>query len=362
MDNQILSGYLGTAINKIIEDVIRNTIKNPKETAFFMGFGAHLKKNEANQKSHEKKGYHIPSFLIASITSSCNLHCKGCYARENGICTDNQGKELSAHKWAGIFDEAVAMGISFVMLAGGEPLTRRDIIEKAAAKKNIIFPIFTNGTLIDNDYVKLFDANRNLVPILSIEGDKETTDNRRGTGVFDTLKEKMALLKAGKILFGVSITVTTENIKEVTSQDFMSKVMDYGCRLVFFVEYVPVDDTKKHLAPTDTERSYLEAKQEELKAKFETTLFFSFPGDEKLVGGCLAAGRGFFHINPYGGAEPCPFSPFSDTNLNEKSLLDAVNSPFFKKLQEKSFVGAKHIGGCALFEREQEVKELLASE
>lgn len=39
-------------------------------------------------------------------------------------------------------------------------------------------------------------------------------------------------------------------------------------------------------------------------------LFIAFPGDEDQYDGCLAAGRGFLHINPSGKVEPCPFAPF----------------------------------------------------
>ena len=88
-------------------------------------------------------------------------------------------------------------------------------------------------------------------------------------------------------------------------------------------------------------------------------VFISFPGDEKSSGGCLAAGRGFFHINAFGGAEPCPFSPYSDTSLKNISLKDALNSPLFLKLRENGNLEKEHIGGCVLFEQEQEVKKLL---
>ena len=72
----------------------------------------------------------------------------------------------------------------------------------------------------------------------------------------------------------------------------------------------------------------------------------------------LAAGRGFFHINTEGDIKPCPFSPFSDTNLKESNLLDALRSPLFKKLNEAEMLLGEHKGGCVLFEKEEEVKEI----
>ena len=62
-------------------------------------------------------------------------------------------------------------------------MLRRDVIEAAGKKKNILFPIFTNGTFMDEKYFELFDKSRNLIPIMSIEGKKDITDARRGEGI-----------------------------------------------------------------------------------------------------------------------------------------------------------------------------------
>lgn len=362
MNNSELTKYINKSINNIITEVLSHTLNNPKETAFLLNY---IKKNNKLTKtrlSYEENNQHIPAFLISSITSSCNLFCKGCYARKNGICCEHEKRPmLSSHKWEDIFKQASELGIGFNLLAGGEPLMRKDVMEKAADIHDIIFPIFTNGTLIDDYYCELFDNNRNLVPVLSIEGSQSATDLRRGEGVYEKLLEKMKMLKENKILFGASVTVTTENINEVTSEVFIKLIQSYGCRVIFFIEYVPVDPSTTALAFSDKERMILSEYQNKLRNKFKSMLFLSFPGDEKSMGGCLAAGRGFFHINPYGEAEACPFSPYSDRSLLDFSLIEVLQSPFFKKLQDNNLVGDEHIGGCALFEQESDVKAILNS-
>ena len=85
----------------------------------------------------------------------------------------------------------------------------------------------------------------------------------------------------------------------------------------------------------------------------------SFPGDEKLSDGCLAAGRGFFHINSHGGAEPCPASPYSDTNLCDTSLIETLDSNLFKSLRDGGILMDDHEGGCVLFEHRDEVEKIL---
>jgi len=211
------------------------------------------------------------------------------------MCNEEESKELmTTAQWLDIFNQSKDLGISFNLLAGGEPLMRRDIIRAAASVKNIVFPIFTNGTLIDEDYLKLFHSHRNLIPVLSIEGSQATTDFRRGEGTYQKLLMTMNSMNKHKLIFGVSITVTTENILEVTSEDFLDVLAKLGCRIVFFIEYVPIDQTTNHLAPGEKERRLLEDKQNGLREIYESMVFVSFPGDEKYMGGCLAAGRGFF--------------------------------------------------------------------
>jgi MoaA/NifB/PqqE/SkfB family radical SAM enzyme len=236
------------------------------------------------------------------------------------------------------------------------------LIEAAAGHTPIIFPIFTNGTLIDAEYTNVFDENRNLVPVISIEGGIEETDARRGSGTYTSILASMDRLRTGKILFGASVTITTENLAEVTSAAFLDLLRDRGCRLVFYIEYTAIDHGSKELELDAAMREELEGRMTEIKSAYPGMVFISFPGDEKHMGGCLAGGRGFFHINPYGSAEPCPFSPYSDRNLRNVSLLDAANSPFFARLIDAGLVGGEHDGGCALFEHEAEVIALMNKE
>lgn len=361
MDTEFsLVNYLNEGVESIVKGAMKASFKNPKESKFIMKYILESKKAAKKRKTFEEKGQHIPPFLISSITSSCNLFCKGCYARANNSCSEKLNKEqMTSDQWEDIFKQGKELGISFILLAGGEPLMRKDVIEKASQIKEIIFPTFTNGTILDEEYIKLFDANRNLVPVISIEGDENKTDARRGKGTYELLINKIDSLKSKGILYGASITVTTENIYNVASKEFIAELYNRGCKLVIFVEYVPVVASTKDLAPTDKERNYLESEQARLREIYEDMIFISFPGDEKHSGGCLAAGRGFFHINTSGGVEPCPFSPFSDTSLKNSSLLDALQSPLFKKLSLAEMLLGEHKGGCVLFEKEEEVKKLL---
>ncbi len=348
-------------VETVVADALKATLKNPKESAFMVGFAAASAAASKKRRKAEEAGEHIPPFLIASITSKCNLHCAGCYSRCNHATVDAEPvSQLTDEEWFRIFDEADDLGISFILLAGGEPMLRRDVIEAAGKKKNILFPIFTNGTFMDDRYFELFDRSRNLIPIMSIEGEKEITDARRGRGIYDRLIANMDELHQRSLIFGASVTVTKENIREVSSPGFLKSLSDRGCKAVIFVEFVPVTDDSKELAPGDAEREYLQNEILRLRREHPEMVYISFPGDEKSSGGCVAAGRGFFHINSHGGAEPCPFSPYSDTNVKETSLKDALNSRLFRALRDNGHLMEDHAGGCVLNEKRELVESLLA--
>lgn len=309
-----LNDFMNKGIKNIAHIAARFYLGNFQGQSFMVHMASALYKSSKIRAQQEQNGTHIPPFLIASVATQCNLWCSGCYARANGSCGDGPLQEqLSAEDWRRLFQEASDLGVSFILLAGGEPLLRRDVIEAAAAFDNMIFPVFTNGTLLDDDYLNLFDQHRNLVPVLSMEGDAAKTDARRGDGVSEQVAEAIRQLKTRGILFGSSITVTTENQIAVTDSSFVSSLRESGCGVIFYVEYVPVEKGTEHLILKDEDLHTLEAQLESLRnhKKNKGLILLSFPGDEEKMGGCLAAGRGFFHISATGSAEPCPFSPYS---------------------------------------------------
>jgi MoaA/NifB/PqqE/SkfB family radical SAM enzyme len=394
MEQIDLEAYLSNGVDNIVKGILKTSLKNPQASIFMLQYANESKKARKLRQQAEHDGEHIPPFLIASISNKCNLHCKGCYARANHSCMDGSSDDsrfglLTADQWKRIFSEAADLGVGFILLAGGEPFVRRDVLAAAGKQRNILFPIFTNGTMIDADDMELLAKNRNLVPIISLEGNQETTDGRRGQGIYDKLKRTMNDLQSRGILFGTSVTVHKNNLEEVLSDCFIDDLKKSGCKAVIYVEYVPMDQAGRELALDDGARNIMMQKLNEIRWKDrvcpsagfahgneitgskednkeilgkslkQDMLFISFPGDEKSSGGCLAAGRGFFHINAYGGAEPCPFSPYSDVSLKDTSLRGVLRSPLFLKLQSSGNLIKEHMGGCVLFEQETQVKEML---
>lgn len=355
-----LTRYMTGGISRIMKAAGRFYLGSREGQVFLATTLPRLHAAAKRREAQEAAGLHVPPFLIASIASRCNLHCAGCYARAGGACggADLPG-DLTAQEWADIFGQASALGVSFVLLAGGEPLTRRDVLQAAAACGNLVFPVFTNGTLIGAQDVDLFHRARNLIPVLSLEGDRVETDQRRGDGVYQRLDEVMASLRERRILFGASITVSKANLEAVLHPSFLDGLHRKGCGAAIFVEYVPVQQETQALALEEADAQRLAAFCQAARGRLPDMAVLSFPGDEANMGGCLAAGRGFFHINAQGGAEPCPFSPFSVQNLRTSSVRQALESGFFQDLRAIAAKPGGELGGCTLFARENEVRALL---
>jgi len=356
MNQDEISAYISDGILRLLRSVRKESLLTRREKWFLLRQSFIQK-----QKQHlrKKQDIPIPPFIIASITERCNLHCQGCYARGCGFCTDAPVREpLSPADWKRIFHEADALGISFVLLTGGEPMMNAEIIKTAATEKHLIFPVFTNGTLVDEAMLELFDASRNLVPVFSLEGGEKSTDERRGSGVFATLMDTVSKLHTQGIVFGMSITVSTANIHEITSYAFLNTLADSGVSLVFLIEYTATTERDHYLELTKEDRELLAISLSDARKRYRSIWFLSFPGDEEYMGGCLAAGRGFFHINPYGDAEPCPFSPVSDCNLKYSTLYDALHSPLFHRMKEAGLLSGMHDGGCALVGKKEEIEKL----
>ncbi|MCP5108910.1 MAG: radical SAM protein, partial [bacterium] len=312
------SSLFNQRIFTLFSDALRITVKQPSQAGFLLRTLKEQRKAAKVREHWSSKGIEVPPLMIMSITSQCNLRCKGCYAMAH---RGEPEEELEMDRVGNILSEASELGIRLVLVAGGEPLVRKDLLDVTGRYPGTIFPVFTNGLLLEEGTLKTLKKQKHVIPVLSLEGHGRHTDDRRGQGVYDALRGKMDRLKRNRTFFGISLTVTRANYSTVTGETFTNELLAMGCRLFFYVEYVPVKEETRDLVLSDEQREALQQLPTLNQEKFPA-LFVGFPGDESPYGGCLAAGRGFVHVSPSGNLEPCPFAPFSDTNLKETSLKE----------------------------------------
>jgi len=277
-----------------------------------------------------------PRLLLIDPTSRCNLKCIGCWSADYKVNSD-----LSYEKLDELAGDAHKLGVRQIIMSGGEPLLRKDDILKLCEKHNkITYGLFTNGTLIDEEFVNEMERLKNLNVFVSIEGFREHTDFRRGTGTYDRVIAAMDLLEKHNIGFGFSICYHSKNYEVVTSDEFLDFLREKGAWFGWMFNYIPVGkDADMSLCCSADQRAYVKRKIEEYNKK-HNYLIIDFPNSGHKSIGCVAASNDFAHINSNGDLEPCAFCHYSDSNVNEMSLLEAIRSPFFTNFRKyKPFSG-----------------------
>lgn len=271
-----------------------------------------------------------PRLLLIDPTSRCNLKCIGCWSADYKVNTD-----LSFEKLDELFGDAYKLGVRQILMSGGEPMLRKDDILRLCEKhNNMTYGLFTNGTLIDEAFVKEMARLGNLNVFVSIEGFREDTDFRRGAGTFNRVIASMDLLKQYNIGFGFSICYHSKNFDVVTSDEFLNFLIDKGAWFGWMFNYIPVGkDADLSLCCLPEQRAHVKKRIEEFNKK-NNFLIIDFPNSGHKSIGCVAACNDFAHINSNGDLEPCAFFHYSDSNVNDMTLLDAIRSPFFKHFRK----------------------------
>ena len=316
----------------------------------FFSFRRALNRQERYKK---KEDLCVPMFLIISPTAKCNLSCKGCYSKSY-----SRDGEISTEQLDKLVLEAKEMGTFFYVIAGGEPLLRKDLFELYSKHRDVVFLVFTNGMLIDKGIAEGLSRMVNVATIISIEGFQRETDDRRGTRVYERVLNAMKILRRYDLFFGFSTTVSRLNIDAVIMNEFLEDMIRNGCRMGTYVDYIPCDG-KNEFVMTPEERVMLRNKILEWQ-KIKGLLLFQLPEDEYMLAGkCLSAGNGFLHITSQGYVEPCPFVHYAAENIKDSSSFrEILRSSFLRALREKESVFSGGELGCGLFENLSEISRI----
>ena len=308
----------------------------------------------------EELGVSIPWIILFDPTTSCNLHCKGCWASEYEHTLNMSEEEMDD-----LICQANELGIYEFLMTGGEPLCRKNsIVDLALRHTDCGFMIFTNGTLIDQKFCDDLLRCKNIMLILSIEGDEEATDARRGTGVFKRVTEAMKLLKENGIVYGTSICYTKDNIEAVTSDEFYDFLIDMGVVFSWYFHYMPVgNDASPKLIPTAMQREYMYRRIREIRG-FEggkPIFLIDFQNDAEFVGGCVAGGKYYCHINSNGDVEPCVFIHYSGANIHDMPLRECLRQPLFAAYQKRQPFNSNMLRPCPMLENPKILREMVNS-
>lgn len=342
-------------LNRLLDEVDPHVLKT---TALNLGFDAMLYGTKLMHESREKYQCNIPWLILMDPTSACNLKCTGCWAAEYGHLLN-----LSFEDMDRVITQGKELGIYLYMLTGGEPLVRKkDVIRLCEKHNDCVFHAFTNGTLVDDEFCQEMQRVGNLSLSISLEGYEEVNDGRRGKGVYQKVMHAMDLLKTYGLIFGTSICYTRANIDTVTSDKFLDMIIEKGCRYAWYFHYMPVgNEAATDLLLTPEQREYMYHRIREIRG-FEggKPLFvFDFQNDGEFVGGCIAGGRFYCHINPNGDVEPCVFIHYSNANIHDKPLLECLSQPLFRAYQMGQPFNENDLRPCPMLENPEALQKIV---
>lgn len=346
-----LNQYLNRLLDELDPNVVKTTVLN-------FGFEAMLHGTKTIRKMRTVHNCNIPWLILMDPTSACNLHCTGCWAAEYGNKLNLSYEELS-----NVVKQGKEIGVYFYMFTGGEPLVRKkDIIQLCEEHHECQFLAFTNGTLVDEAFCQEMKRVGNLALAISLEGSPEVNDLRRGAGVYGKVMHAMELLKENGLIFGTSICYTSKNCESVTSKEFVKLMVDKGCRYAMYFHYMPVgNEASLELLPTPEQRMYIKDRIREIRKleNGEGLFTMDFQNDGEFVGGCIAGGRNYFHINANGDAEPCVFIHYSGANIRTHSLLEILKQPLFMAYHNNQPFNENHLRPCPMLENPEILQRLV---
>ncbi|MCH5317162.1 MAG: radical SAM protein [Eubacterium sp.] len=350
-ENNVWHQYLFNGINDIDKDFLRRAV-----LTFAIDLG--LFGTSTLRRKRDEMHCNIPWVVLLDPTSACNRKCKGCWAAEYG-----HKSSLTLDEMRKIVGESKELGTHFFMFTGGEPLIRKkDLITLALENQDCIFLAFTNGTLVDDAFCEDLKKCGNFGLALSVEGTEETNDDRRGEGSYKDTMDAMARLKKHGCLFGTSVCYTAKNCEAVTSDAFYDKMIELGAKYMWYFHYMPVGgdaDVSLLLSPEQRERVYRSIREKRDGKNGKPIFTVDFQNDAEFVGGCIAGGRNYFHVNSEGDVEPCVFIHYSDSNIREKSILECLRSPLFKEYYKGQPFNDNMLCPCPMLENPQALRKMV---
>lgn len=348
-------GAFNKYINKVLDEIDPHVLKT---AALNLGYEAFFHGTKTIRKMREVHQCNVPWLILMDPTSACNLHCTGCWAAEYG-----NKLNLTFDEMDNLIKQGKELGIYLYMFTGGEPLVRKaDIIKLCEKHNDCAFLAYTNGTLVDEAFCNEMLCVGNLYLAISLEGFEAVNDLRRGDGVYGKVMHAMDLLKENGLIFGTSICYTSKNIETVTSDEFVDLMVDKGCRYAFYFHYMPVgNDAAVDLLPTVEQRTYMRTRVREIRKLTTGKGLFTmdFQNDGEFVGGCIAGGRNYFHINANGDAEPCVFIHYSGANIRTHSLLEILHQPLFMAYRDNQPFNENHLRPCPMLENPEILQRMV---
>jgi heme d1 biosynthesis radical SAM protein NirJ len=173
--------------------------------------------NPTSQPKSSHKSVPTGPVVVWNLSRRCNLTCKHCYTTSANIHFPD---ELSTQEIFTVMADLKSFHVPVLILSGGEPLLRTDLfdISNYARQLGFYVALSTNGTLINENTIKLITAAHYHYVGISLDGMPETHDKfRRHTGAFEQALQGIRLCRDQGIKVGIRFTLTQDNAQDLPS-------------------------------------------------------------------------------------------------------------------------------------------------
>ncbi len=299
----------------------------------------------------------FPAFLFISVTDRCNLACQGCWVTPSTPC-----RELDVETLDSLVRQCKAKGSYFFGILGGEPLLHKGLFDVFARHPDAYFLLFTNGTLLTDAIAREMRRLGNVSPLISIEGNREVSDERRGgSNVYEQTLAGVEHCRRNRLVIGACTSICRSNVRDLASDAFVRELAGRGVHYLWYYIYRPV-------GPRPTPELALDPAQIVDLRRFivdsrrrSPLLIVDAYWDHEGRALCPAAVGMAHHIGPGGDVEPCPPIQFALDNVRDGRPLAELfrDSTFLKSFRDFSRTTTR---GCVIMEDPERLKAFLLAQ
>ncbi|OFW56591.1 MAG: hypothetical protein A2133_00030 [Actinobacteria bacterium RBG_16_64_13] len=171
-------------------------------------------------------------------------------------------RELTRRRW-----DARGVYVPLIARSGDESLAPPELLDTAADFPETQFLLITAGSLVDEAFLDRLERLSNVTPVLSLED--------LGGETHEQAVQAMERMQERRMFFGTLLTITYRNFPLVTSRMFVRDLVERGCGLFFYTDYVAITPATEHLVPSPSQRKNEALSMALLRREFHA-LFLTF--------------------------------------------------------------------------------------
>jgi pyrroloquinoline quinone biosynthesis protein E len=276
-----------------------------------------------------------PMGLILELTHRCPLQCPYC---SNPLELERANAELPTETWMKVLDQAAEIGVLQVHFTGGEPLSRRDIVELVAhaGAKGLYTNIITSGVTLDERMMgRLMGAGVDHIQLSFQDADPEANDMLGGSpGAFAKKRAAAERIRDAGLPLTVNFVIHRRNAGRVPQMIEMAEELGAERTEIAHVQYYGWGlRNRAALLPSRAQLEDSTAVVEAARTRLSGRMVIDYVVPDYHAArpkACMGGwARRFINISPSGHAMPCHAAEtlpgLSFPSVRENSLADIWN-------------------------------------